>query len=161
MCTCEYIRVCMHVCMHACGSQRTTMGVIPQVPFTLFWDRSLTEPRILPLSWILWSVVHVPCPGITSTCHNAQPFHMGSEEHGFTGSTLPSQLSPQPPPLLYVSQFFSPSLREVNLMARRITILRRDRGDIIRSMFCLVRNMHGWSSWSRWNEGLSMTRELP
>lgn len=72
----------------------------------------------------------------------------------------PSYL-PSPQPCFMFQSCSLQHSHEVNLMDRRITILWRDSGDVIRNMFCLVRNMHGWSSWSRWNEGLSMTRELP
>lgn len=132
------------MCMCMCLGQRTVMGIIPQVPSTLFVLRHLTEPRILPFSWILWLVVtwaclQIPCPGITSTCHDAHPFHMGSGEHAYMASTLPTQLSPQPHSPVLCFRVLLHHCCEVNLMDRRITILRKDRGDIIRGIFCLVR----------------------
>lgn len=41
---CAYSLVYVHVCAHACGSQRPSSSVIPQVPLTLFLEtRSLGD----------------------------------------------------------------------------------------------------------------------
>lgn len=40
VCYCICVSVNVYMCVHACGGKRTTLGVIPQVPFIflLFWD---------------------------------------------------------------------------------------------------------------------------
>lgn len=50
---------------------------------------------------------------------------------------------PSPNPCLMFQSCSLHHSHEVNLMGRGIAILRRDRGDIIKSMFFLVRSMHG------------------
>lgn len=57
MCRCICVCVClsMHVHMHVYGDQRTALGIIPPVWFTIVFEKESHCLKTSPLGWIGWS----------------------------------------------------------------------------------------------------------